>query len=124
MASPNIINVATITGLTTYNAMASTAEIVILNNPSGSGTVFKVNDIIVSNVDGSSSADISLSYRSAAGGGGSAFKLAHTVAVAPDSVLVAIDRSSSIYLEENTCLTAQASAADDLNVIASYEVIG
>lgn len=123
MASPNIINVSTITGLTTYASLSSTNETVILSNANASGRVLKVNNIIVSNVDGTSSADITLSYRNAAAGLGTAYKLAHTVAVAPDSVLVALDRSSSIYMEENTSITATASAAGDLDIICSYESI-
>lgn len=124
MSSPNIINVSSIIGLTTYFSLGDTSETTILSNASSSGKVYKINNIIVANDDGSSAADITLSYRDAAAGGGTAYKLANTVSVAADSVLVAIDRSTSFYLEENASVTATASAGGDLDVICSYEVIG
>jgi len=123
MASPNIINASSIVGLTTYISLSTTNESVVLSNPASSNKVLKLNNIIVANVDGTNSADITLSYRSAAAGGGTAYKLANTVAVAADSVLVALDRSSSIYMEENTSVTATASAGGDIDIICSYEVI-
>jgi len=123
MASPNIVNVTSIIGLTTYASLADTSETVILSNSASSGVVYKVNNIIVANDDGTNSADITLSYKDAAAGSGTGYKLANTVAVAADSVLVAIDRSTSFYLEENTSITATASAGGDLDVICSYEVI-
>jgi len=123
MSSPNIVNVSSIVGLTTYFSLADTSETTILSNTGGSGTVYKVNSIIVANDDGTNAADITLLYKNASGGGGTGYKLASTVSVTADSVLVALDRSSSIYLEENRSLTAQASAGGDLDVICSYEVI-
>ena len=123
MASPNIVNVSSIVGLTTYYNLSNTDEQVFLSNPGGSGKVYKVNNIIISNVDGTSSAAITIKYRSASSGGGTAFPIASTVDVAADSTLVAIDKSTAIYMEENTSITLQASAANDLCGVASYEII-
>ena len=123
MAAPNIVNVTNITGITTYASLGDTSETVILSNANASGLVYKVNNIIVANDDGTNSADITLSFRNAAAGGGTAFKLANTVAVAPDSVLVAIDRSTAFYMQENTSVTATASAGGDLDIICSFEII-
>lgn len=123
MAAPNIVGVTTITGKTTYQNLNTTNATVLLSNAASSGKVFKVNSIIVANDDGASSADITVSINDAAAGGGTAFKLAHTVAVTADSTLVVLDKASSIYLEENTSLVVTASAANDLDVVCSYEEI-
>ena len=123
MAAPNIVNVTTITGVTTYRSLSDTSETVILSNANASGLVYKVNNIIVANDDGTNSADITLSFKDAAAGGGTAFKLANTGAVAPDSVLVAINRSTAFYTQENTSVTATASAGGDLDIICSFEII-
>jgi len=123
MAAPNIVGVTTIIGITTYLSLGNTSATVLLSNAASSGKVFKVNSIIVANVDGSNTANIIVSINSAAAGGGTAFKLAHTIDVAADSTLVVIDKASSIYLEENKSLVVTASAGGDLDVICSYEDI-
>lgn len=123
MAAPNIVNASTITGKTAYLSLSDTSQTTLVSNAASSGLVLKVNNIIVANDDGSSSADITISYHTAASGGGTAYKLAHTVAVAADSTLVLLDKTSGIYLEENTSISATASAGGDLDVICSYEEI-
>ena len=123
MAAPNIVAVATITGKTAAVSLSDTSATTILSNASGSNYVYKVNTIIVANDDGTNAADITVTFNNAAAGGGTAFHLAKTVAVAADTTLVVLDKASSIYLEENTSLVATASAGGDLDVIVSYEEI-
>ena len=123
MAAPNIVGVTTITGKTVAFSLADTSATTILSNAASSNYVYKVNSIIVANDDGTNSADITISYNDAAAGGGTAYKLASTVAVAADTTLVVLDKASSIYLEEDTSLVATASAGGDLDVIVSYEEI-
>ena len=123
MAAPNIVGVTTITGKTVATSLADTSATTILSNAASSNYVYKVNTIIVANDDGTNSADITVTYNNAAAGGGTAYHLAKTVAVAADSTLVVLDKASSIYLEENTSLVATASAGDDLDVVVSYEEI-
>ena len=83
----------------------------------------KINSIIVANDDGSGTADITVAYHSQAGGSGTGYKLAHTIAVAADSTLVVIDKATSIYLEEDRSIVVTASSGGDLDVICSYETI-
>ena len=123
MAAPNIVGVTTITGKTVATSLADTNATTILSNAASSNYVYKVNTIIVANDDVTNSADITVTYNNAAAGGGTAYHLAKTVAVAADSTLVVLDKASSIYLEENTSLVATASAGDDLDVVVSYEEI-
>jgi hypothetical protein len=123
MAAPNLVGITTIVGITTYLNLSNTDSTVLVSNPSASQEVYKINSLIVANVDGSNSADITVKLHDAAAGLGVSFPIASTVAVAADSTLVVLDRASSIYLEENTSLSVTASAADDLSVVCSYETI-
>jgi hypothetical protein len=123
MAAPNIVGVTTITGITTYLSLADTSATVLLSNAASSGKVFKVNSIIVANDDGTNTANITVSINNAAAGGGTAFKLAHTIDVAADSTLIVLDKASSIYLEEDRSIVCTASAGGDLDVVCSYEEI-
>ena len=123
MAAPNIVGVTTITGKTTYTTLADTSATTLLSNASASGKVFKINAIIVANIDGTSSAAITASINDAAGGAGTAYKIASTVDVAADATLVLIDKASSFYLEEDNSIVVTASAGGDLTVTCSYEEI-
>jgi len=123
MANPNIVGITTLTGKTDTFSLADTNANVILSNAASSDKVMKVNTIIVANDDGTSAADITVSLNSAAAGGGTAVQIASTIQVTADSTLVLIDKASSFYLLEDKSLVATASAANDLNVIISYEEI-
>ena len=123
MAAPNILGISTVLGKTTYTSLSDTNEATLLSNAASSGKVFKINNIIVANDDGSSSADITVSVNDQAAAAGTNFKLAHTVAVAADSTLVVVDKATSLYLEEDKSITIQASAGGDLDVVCSYEEI-
>jgi hypothetical protein len=80
--------------------------------------VFKINNILVANIDGTNSADASVFITKS---GGSPIAIASTIAVPADSTLVVIDKNSSIYLEEGDNIEAGASAASDLVITINYE---
>ena len=121
MTAPNLVNVSTITAKTAYLSLSSTSATTLLSNAASSGKVYKLNSIIVANDDGSSVADVTISINSAASGGGTAYKIIHTASVIADASLVVIDKNSAIYLEEDRSIVVTASAANDLDVICSYE---
>ena len=121
MAAPNIVNVATITGITTGRALTTTLTTGLVMNPASSGKVFKINSIIVSNVDGTNNADVSMEFYDATNT--TAFRLASTVTVPADSTLIVSDKNSSFYLEEGDLLRGGASANSDLEAVISYEEI-
>ena len=123
MAAPNIVNVSTITGKTSKVALSSTSQTTLVSNAASSNKVFKINMIQVANVDGANACDVTVDVHSAASGGGTAYSLVATASVPADSALVALDKNTAIYLEENTSITATASAANDLEVLVSYEEI-
>jgi hypothetical protein len=123
MANPNIVNVTTITGKTTYAALTTTLTTVLLANAASSGKVFKINSIMVANVDGSTAADVTVGINTAAGGGGTTYELANTISVPADATLSVIDKTNSFYLEEDKSIVGGASANGDLDIVISYEEI-
>ena len=123
MAAPNVVNVATITAKSALVALSSTSQTTLVSNAASSGKVFKINMIQVANVDGSNACDVTVDVHSAAAGGGTAYSLVSTISVPADASLVALDKGTSVYLEEDRSITATAGTANDLEVIVSYEEI-
>ena len=123
MAAPNIVNVTTITGKTAVVDLSTTNATAVVSNAASSGKVFKINSLYVSNVDGTSAASVTINLYSEDDIGGTATEICSTVAVPADATLLVIEKSSSIYLEEDKSIGATASAASDLKVVCSYEEI-
>jgi len=123
MAAPNLLSPTTISGKTVTVDLSSTSATSILSNAASSGKVLKINSLYVANVDGTSAAEITINYYSAAALGGTATQICSTVSVPADATLVVVDKDAYIYLEENTSLGATAGTANDLKVVCSYEDI-
>lgn len=118
MAAPNILNVTTITGKTALESLTTTST-AILTNAAGSGAVYKINSIVVANIDGVNSADVSIYITRSA----TNYHLARTITIPADSTLVVLSKETSFYLEEGDVINGLASAAGDLQVLCSYEII-
>jgi hypothetical protein len=126
MANPNIVNVTTIYGNTSSFLISSTANpfaTALINNPAASGKVFKINSIVVANVDGTSAADITINLYSQDDLGGTGTALISTASVPADASLVVMDKTTGIYLLEDKSIGAVASIANDLVVTCSWEEI-
>lgn len=122
MAAPNIVNVSTITGKTATLALTTTAQSLV-SNPASSGKVFKINTLLVANVDGGNAEDVTVNYYSEDDIGGSATAIASTILAPADATLVVISKDSAIYLEEDKSIGALAGGNSDLVAIISYEEI-
>jgi len=128
MANPNIVNVATINGGNAGWNLSATATDTLMT-VSGSGVIVKLNRITVANVDGTSAADVSVFIdglgSGAAGvtttGADATVYLAKTISVPADASLVLLD--TPIYMMEGDILKGGASAAGDLDLFVSYDVI-
>lgn len=118
MAAPNLANVGTITAKSLQAALTTTLTTEILLNSAASGKVFKVESIIVANIDGSNSADASVFITKS---GGSPIAIASTISVPADATLSVIDKNNSFYLEEGDNIEGGASADSDLVITISYE---
>jgi len=124
MANPNIVSVNSIFGNTTGFALTTTLTNVLLANATSSGKVFKIESIMVANVDGTNAADVTIDFHTAANGtAGSSFALAATISVPADATLNLVDKNSTFYLMENQSIIGGASANSDLECIISYEDI-
>ena len=123
MANPNIAAVAAIYGNNSLTALSTTNATSIINNAAASGKVYKVNSIVVSNVDGTSAADITINIYSQDDLGGTAYAVVSTVSVPADASLIVTDKTTSFYLKEDQSVGAIAGAANDLVVTASWEEI-
>ena len=123
MANPNIVNVAAIYGNSSQTSLTTTSATSLVSNAASSGKVFKINSIVVANVDGSAAADITINIYSAAALGGTAYAIASTISVPSDATLIVTDKTTSFYLLENQSIGAIAGTANDLVVTASWEEI-
>lgn len=123
MAAPNIVNVTSIIGKSAVVDLTTTNATLVVENPAASNKVFKIESLVVSNVDGTNAADITISYYSEDNIGGTATQIVSTVSVPADASLIVIDRGTSIYLEEDRSIGATAGSASDLKVVVSYEEI-
>ena len=121
MANPNIVNVAAIYGNSSSTSLTTTSATSLVSNAASSGKVFKINSIVVANVDGTSAADITINVYSQAALGGTAYPIASTISVPADSTLIVTDKTTSFYLLENQSIGATAGTASDLVVTASWE---
>lgn len=123
MANPNIVNVTAIYGNNSTTSLTTTNATSIVSNAASSGKIYKINSLVVANVDGTSAADITINVYSQAALGGTAYALASTISVPADASLIVIDKSTGIYLLENQSIGATAGTANDLVVICSWEEI-
>lgn len=121
MANPNIISASSLTGKSVAVNLTTTNATGIVTNTSSSNQILRVNCIRITNIDGTNAADITVSfYDSSAATTG---YLGYTINVVGDSTLNLIDKTETVYLEEGDFIQATASAANDLSVYCSYEVI-
>ena len=126
MAAPNIVSVTTIRGKSNVANLTTTSSSVIVN-PANSGQVFKINTIIVSNVDGTNAGNVSVelfkfgSQNVSTGSGNTTYAIANVVTVPAKSSLDVM--SKSLYLEEGDQLKAKADANNRLHLITSFEEI-
>ena len=129
MASPNIVNVTSIIGTTTYYVPAGTAALVLVPNAASSGTVFKINQIVVANTTASAANATVAIYsngavaQGSAPSGGAAYPIVSAVSVPANASLIAVDKTTAVYLMEGNSITITSGTASALVFTISYEVI-
>lgn len=126
MAAPNILGATTATPHTVSITPADTSRNALVAAPS-SGAAQKINEIIVSNIDGTNSYTATVELRLA---DGTTYRaLASTVSVPPNSSLIVSDKTTMFYLldtsvtGEASTLWATSSTANKLTYTVSYETI-
>ena len=123
MAAPNIVNVTTITGKTTYLTPANTTANVLLANAAASGKVYKINSIVAANVDGINAVDVTVAINSDAAGSGTSYPIGSTISVPADASLIIVDKSTAFYLEEDKSIVVTSGTASKITYTVSYEEI-
>jgi hypothetical protein len=129
MANPNLFAATTASGTTTYFTPSGTTAVVLVPNAAASGTVFKINQIVVSNTTATAAnATVSIYTNGAVAQGsapssGTAYPVVSTVSVPGNASLIAVDKTTSVYLMEGTSITITSGTASSLTFTISYEVI-
>ena len=118
MAAPNLLNLASITGKTS-RALLTTSLTAIVTNGASSSKVFKVNTIMVANIDGTNAQDVDDAITDASVA--SEKHLVKTLNVPADSSAIVVDKNTPIYLEEDMAISAKAGGTSDLEIVVSYE---
>lgn len=122
MAAPNIVNVTSIIG-NSLSVAVGTSATQLASNAASSNKVFKINSIVIANIDGTNAADITVNIYSAAALGGSPIAIVSTISVPADASLIVTDKTTTFYLLENQSIGAIAGTAGDLVATISFEEI-
>lgn len=118
MANPNIIQVATINGNTNV-ANVTTVATAIVTNTSSSGKVYKINGILVTNIDNTNTATLTVDlYRSSV-----AYAMSSSISITPNTTYTPVDKTLSLYLLEGDAIRLTANANSRLQAVATWEEI-
>ena len=118
MANPNIVNVTTIYGNTGVQSVTTSATAIVTNS-AASGKVYKVNGLMVTNVDTANVATVTVDlYRSS-----TAYKMASNVSINANTTYTPIDKTLSLYLLEGDSIRVTANANSMLQAVCSWEEI-
>ena len=129
MANPNLFAATTASGTTTYYAPAGTAALVLVPNAASSGQVFKINQIVVANTTATAANATVAVYsngavaQGSAPAGGTAYPIVSAVSVPANASLIAVDKTTAVYLMEGHSITITSGTASALVFTISYEVI-
>jgi len=130
MSNPNLLAATTASGTTTYYTPGGTSAVVLLANAASSGQVYKINQIVCANVNGTSAVNATVSVytngavaQGSAPSGGTAYPIISTIAVPASASVIAVDKTTGIYLMEGTSITVTSGTASGITYTISYEVI-
>ena len=122
MANPNIINVASIYGNTSYLIPSTTSATTWTALTPAAGTVNKIDNIVASNVT-AAVATVTVAINSAAAGAGTNYRLVYQVSVPVNASIVVADKSTAFYLGEAQSIVVTVGTASAIELTASYEAI-
>lgn len=130
MSNPNLLAATTASGTTTYYTPGGTTAVVLLANAAASGQVFKINQIVAANVNGSSAVNATVSVytngavaQGSAPSGGTAYPIISTISVPASASLIVVDKTTAVYLMEGTSITVTSGTASGITYTISYEII-
>ena len=116
MVTPNIISTATVNAFCVNGAVTTSNQDIV---DVADEYVYKINTIIIANIDGTNAATVTVSIST--DNGSTYHAIASTVAVPADATLVVTDKNSALYLDETDLLRIVGSANGDLTYLVSGE---
>jgi hypothetical protein len=122
MANPNIVNVTSIYGNTSYLIPSTTAATTWTALTPATNTVNKIDNIVASNVT-AAVATVTVAINSAAAGAGTNYRLVYQVPVPVNASVVVADKSTAFYLGEAQSIVVTVGTASAIELTASYEAI-
>lgn len=122
MANPNIVNVTSIYGNTSYLIPSTTSATAWTALTPAVGTVNKIDNIVASNVTASAVA-VTVSINSATAGGGTAYRIAYQISVPANASLIIVDKTTAIYVGESQSIVVTVGTGSAIELTASYEAI-
>jgi hypothetical protein len=122
MANPNIVNVTSIYGNTSYLIPGTTAATTWTALTPATGTVNKIDNIVAANVTASAAA-VTVAINSAAAGAGTNYRLIYQVPVPVNASIVIVDKSTAFYLGEAQSIVVTVGTASAIELTSSYEAI-
>jgi len=122
MANPNIVNVTSIYGNTSYLIPSTTSATTWTALTPAAGTVNKIDNIVAANVTGSAVA-VTVSINSATGGGGTAYRIAYQISVPANASLIITDKTTAFYCGESQSIVVTVGTGSAIELTASYEAI-
>ena len=122
MSNPNIVNVSAIYGNVNSASLTTTSATSLASNAASSGTILKIDSIVVANTT-ASAANITINVYSAASLGGTAYPIASAISVPANYTLIVTDKSTAFYLMENMSVGATAGTASALVATITWEQI-
>lgn len=122
MANPNIVNVTSIYGNTSYLIPSTTSATTWTALTPASGTVNKIDNIVATNVT-AAVAVVTVAINSAAAGAGTNYRLVYQIPVPVNASIVVVDKSTAFYLGEAQSIVVTVGTASAIELTASYEAI-
>lgn len=122
MANPNIVDVTSIYGNTTYLIPSTTSATTWTALTPSSNTVNKIDNIVAANVT-AAVATVTVAINSAAAGAGTNYRLVYQVPVPINASIVVVDKSTSFYIGEAQSIVVTVGTASAVELTASYEAI-
>jgi hypothetical protein len=121
MANPNLAAATSVYAANAQVSLTATTATLLVSNAASSGKVYLIDSIVVSNVDGTNAADISVVRFNSATNSGTAFPICSTVVVPADASLIVVGSENKINLLEDESIYVTASVANDLVVDCNWK---
>lgn len=122
MANPNIVNVTSIYGNTSYLIPTNSSVTTWTALTPAVGTVNKLDSIVASNVT-AVAVPVTVSINSAVSGGGTAYRIAYQINVPANASLIIVDKTTALYVGESQSIVVTVGTGNAIELTAAYEAI-